>query len=34
MELSPWVLSHCLRPNLEACGLEDAAVVHRGVSLL
>ncbi len=30
VELSPWVISKCLRPNLAAAGLADAAVVHAG----
>ncbi|GAB4824003.1 hypothetical protein N2152v2_011049 [Parachlorella kessleri] len=28
VELSPWVVSNCLLPNLESCELEDSAVVH------
>lgn len=28
VELSPWVVSNCLLPNLEATGLGDGAVVH------
>ena len=28
VELSPWVASNCLQPNLEKCSVEDDAVVH------
>ena len=31
VELSPWVVSNCLLPNLESCELEDSAVVHTMV---
>lgn len=31
MELSPWVVSNCLLPNLEACEVDDVAVVHTSV---
>jgi 16S rRNA G966 N2-methylase RsmD len=30
VEMSPWVVSNCLMPNLETCELESAAVVHTG----
>lgn len=28
IELSPWVVSNCLLPNLQTCQLDNAAVVH------
>jgi 16S rRNA (guanine(966)-N(2))-methyltransferase RsmD len=28
VELSPWVASNCLQPNLEKCGVEGESVVH------
>lgn len=28
VELSPWVVSNCLRPNLENCSVADGSVVH------
>lgn len=31
VELSPWVVSKCLLPNLESCEVDDAAVVHTTV---
>ncbi|KAL4425903.1 hypothetical protein ABPG75_009919 [Micractinium tetrahymenae] len=30
VEMSPWVVSNCLMPNLETCELASAAVVHTG----
>ena len=28
VELSPWVASNCLQPNLEKCGVEGESIVH------
>jgi 16S rRNA (guanine(966)-N(2))-methyltransferase RsmD len=28
VELSPWVVSNCLQPNLEKCGVEGESIVH------
>lgn len=30
VEMSPWVVSKCLMPNLETCEMESVAVVHTG----
>lgn len=31
VELDPWVVEKCLKPNLETCKLASSAAVHTGV---